>query len=50
MGAAMFVWGVTGIVMWWKLRRLRGMGGVVVASGLGVMFFLALSLFMSLGF
>ena len=33
MGAAMFVWGLTGIVMWWKLRRLRDMGGVVPTVG-----------------
>ena len=49
-GAAMILWSVTGLVMWWKLKHLRRAGAVVLGSAWLAMVVLALSLFASLGY
>ncbi|MEO0649177.1 MAG: hypothetical protein AAFZ65_00685 [Planctomycetota bacterium] len=34
MGASMVLWGLTGLVMWWQLKRLRRVGAVALAASL----------------
>ncbi|MFO0943406.1 MAG: hypothetical protein U0930_21945 [Pirellulales bacterium] len=36
MAAVMIFWGLSGIVMWWQLKRLRFWGGVAIASSLAL--------------
>lgn len=42
MAIAMVSWGLTGLVMWWKIKRTRLIGGAVIALSLttaGIMYF-----------
>lgn len=50
LGAAMILWSLTGLLMWWKLKHLRRVGGIVLGSASMAMVLLALSLFASLGY
>ena len=35
MAFAMVMWSITGVVMWWQMKRLRAIGGVVIAAAFG---------------
>jgi len=35
MAAAMVLWGVSGVVMWWQIKRTRLLGGVVLLASVG---------------
>ena len=50
MGGAMVVWGLTGLVMWWQMRRLRSIGLVVTIAGGTTIGVLATLLFFRLGY
>ena len=50
MGVAMLAWGLTGLIMWWQLKRLRKVGGIVVVSGVSTIACLGLLLFLSYGY
>lgn len=50
MGTAMLLWSMTGLLMWWQLKRVRRVGGVVILVGAASMVLLAGSLYFSLGF
>ena len=49
MGFAMVTWALTGILMWWKLTRLRRWGGVALAVGFSSIVVMAGALFAALG-
>jgi hypothetical protein len=50
MGAALMFWGLTGLLMWWQIKKLRRVGGAVILAGVGSIALLAWSLYASLGF
>lgn len=50
MGTAMILWALTGLIMWWQLKRLRRIGGAVLVVGGSSIIALAISLFAALGF
>ncbi|HCH63524.1 MAG TPA: hypothetical protein DFR83_12015 [Deltaproteobacteria bacterium] len=50
MGMAMVIWGFTGLLMWWQIKRLRRIGGIVILSGVGAMAVLGWSLYAAMGF
>ena len=35
MAAAMVLWGLSGVVMWWQVKRTRLLGGLVLLASLG---------------
>jgi len=50
MGGAMLLWGFTGLLMFWQIKKLRRVGGVVLLAGVGSIAVLGWSLYASLGF
>lgn len=44
MAIAMVSWAITGIVMWWQLKRLRRIGGIVILASLCLAVYLYFSL------
>jgi hypothetical protein len=50
MGGAMVLWALTGLIMWWQLKRLRRIGGAVLVVGVSSIAALAISLFAAFGF
>ena len=50
MGGALVLWALTGLLMWWQIKKLRRVGGAVILAGVGSMALLGWSLYASLGF
>ena len=49
MGAAMILWGLTGLIMWWTIRPTRRVGAIALALGVGTITVLATSLWAAMG-
>ena len=45
MAIAMVTWGVTGLVMWWQLKRTRLIGAAVIAASLATAIWLYFGMF-----
>jgi hypothetical protein len=50
MGGALLLWGFTGLLMFWQIKKLRRIGGFVLLAGVGSIAVLGWSLYASLGF
>lgn len=48
-GAAMLLWGASGVAMWWSLRPTRRLGGLLLASGVLALAGMAAGLWAELG-
>lgn len=44
MAIAMVSWGVTGVIMWWTIKRTRFVGGIVIAASVCTAFWLYFSM------
>jgi len=50
MGGAMILWALTGLMMWWQLKKLRRIGAAALGAALITMVTLAINLFIALGY